>query len=303
MTAHAAKMVLLILILTLSHGMASAETGKDLNEIKSVIEKSSLPRDKKTALYERASVALGAGIPSTDVAVIIKRGISRGANSAALEESLSAVVTAKEKGLPVRPVLDRIEQGLSKGVSSEKLSAVTKQLVVKLSAADGIVDKLRKSGMKGAEAEKGAAVHTVARALEKSIPDDPITKVGMKVVKQDSSLSRFDAAVDSMTFLVEMGMPVDQALRLINKAVDKGYSDKEMFQMEKEMSRMMRDGAKMEDAMKGMDSMMNSGNMGKGMSGGMSGGPGTGGSPPLHNTPGMGTHHGGGGPGMGTHKH
>ncbi len=300
------KMMFPILGLLLLYGIAAASP-KDLAEIRTTIEKSSLPGERKATLFTRASEAVGIGIPAADVAVIIKRGLSRGSDGKALEESLGAAVTAKQKGLPVKPVLDRIEQGLSKGVPSERISAATKQLVVKLSTADTIVNNLGKSGLKaGDQGEKGVAVHSVARALEKSIPEDTLTKVGQRTISQGVALSRFSAAVDTMAFFVEMGMTVEQASGLIYKAMDKGYSENEMFMMQKEMSGMMKGNSNMNDIMKNMEVMMNSGMMGKGMGGsnapGMgSHGPGMGmGSPGMGmGGPGMGM----GGPGMGGHKH
>lgn len=306
MTARLMTLVLLLMLsLALPCGSSAAETSRDLADISTSIEGSSLPQDKKASLLTHASDNVAAGVPAADVAVIVKRGLSRGMDGKALEESLDVVLKTHQKGLPVRPVLDRLQQGLSKGVPPPRLTAATKQLVVKLVAADSLVNNLVKNGMKaGTPAEKADTLHTVARALEKTIPDEAIVKTGMRVVKQGASLSKFAAAVASMTSLVEMGMPVDHASRLIHKAVDKGYAESDMLMMEREMSGRMRDGSKMQEIMKGMDSMMNSGSMGRGMDGGPTRGPGSGmgsGSTP-HNAPGTGMHHGGGGTGMGPHK-
>jgi len=262
------KMILVILGLLLVYGISGAEP-RDLVEIRTAIEKSSLPGEGKITLFKRASEAVGTGIPASDVAVIIKRGVSRGTDGKALEETLGAAITAKEKGLPIRPVLDRIEQGLAKGVPPERIAAATKQLVVKLSTADAIVSNLGKSGLKsGEQSEKGPAVHTVARALEKSIPEDAINKLGRKSIAKGASLSRLSATIDTMAFFVEMGMNLDQASGLIMKAMDKGYSEGEMFMMQKEMSDMMRGKSNINDIMKNMDTMMNSGTMGSGAMGG-----------------------------------
>ena len=287
------RMMLAIFGLFLVYGISAAEP-RDLGEIRTAIEKSSLPGEGKAALFKRASAAVGTGIPAADVAVIIKRGVSKGSAGKALEDALGAAITAKEKGLPVRPVLDRIEQGLAKGVPPERIAAATKQLVAKLSTADAIVNNLGKGGLKaGEQSEKGPAVHTVARALEKSIPEDAINKLGQKSIAQGASLSRLSATIDTMTFFVEMGMNLDRASELVMKAMNKGYSEGEMFMMQKEMSDMIRDKSNMNDIMKNMDMRMNSGTMGSGM-----GGKGMGGAPTSPGTHGMGGS-GMGGSGMG----
>lgn len=293
------RMIPVILGLLLVYGISAAEP-RDLGEIRTVIEKSSLPGDSKSSLYKRASEAIGVGIPASDVSVIITRGVSKGKDGKALEETLGAAITAKEKGLPIRPVLDRIEQGLAKGIPTERIAVATKQLVVKLSTADAIVSNLGKSGLKsGEQKEKGPAVHTVARALEKSIPEDVINKLGQKSITQGASLSKLSTTIDTMAFFVEMGMNLDQASGLIMKAMDKGYSESEMFMMQKDMSDMMRGKSNMNDIMKNMDTKMNSGTMGSGMGGKGMGGAST--SPATHGMGGSGM---GGMGGMGGgHRH
>ncbi|MHB8883367.1 MAG: hypothetical protein ACYC69_17900 [Thermodesulfovibrionales bacterium] len=288
------KILLVILGLLLMYGISAAEP-RDLVEIRTAIETSSLPGEGKPALFKRASEAISAGIPASDVSVIITRGVSKSKDGKALEETLGAAITAKEKGLPIRPVLDRIEQGLAKGVPPERIAAATKQLVVKLSTADAIVSNLGKSGLKaGDQSAKSPAVHSVARALEKSIPEDLINKLGKKSITQGASLSRLSATIDTMAFFVEMGMNLDQASGLIMKAMDKGYSEGEMFMMQKEMSDMMRGKSNMNDVMKNMDMKMNSGAMGTGAMGGKGMGGGST-SPGTHGMGGSGM----GGSGMG----
>ncbi|MBA4373652.1 MAG: hypothetical protein C0402_12430 [Thermodesulfovibrio sp.] len=303
------KILLVMLGLLLVYGISAAEP-RDLAEIRTAIDKSALPGESKTTLFKRASEAVSAGIPASDVSVIISRGVLKSKDGKALEETLGAAITAKEKGLPVRPVLDRIEQGLAKGVPPERIVAATKQLVVKLSTADAIVSNLGKSGLKaGEQKEKGLAVHSVARALEKSIPEDVINNLGQKSITKGASLSRLSATIDTMAFFVEMGMNLDQASGLMMKAMDKGYSEGEMFMMQKDMSDMMRGKSNMNDVMKNMDTMMNRGTMGSGAMGGKGMGGGST-SPGAHGSgssgpgnPGMGGS-GMGGSGMGGgHRH
>lgn len=297
MTVRSITIVIIISSLAMMSGAASAETGRDLEEIRLSIERSALSQEKRMSLTVKASEAVKAGIPSSDIAVIVKRGLSRGVDVKMVEDVLDIAVRTKEKGLPVRPILDRIEQGLSKGVPHERISSSTRQLASKLAAADAIVNNISRSGVKIEEqADRWDTIHTVARALEKAIPGDEITKVGMKAAKQGASLTRFDASVNTMTAFVEMGMPVDDASRMIHKVMDKGYSEADMITMEREMAGRLRDGAGMEEVMKSMEYMIDTGRMGEWHRGMESGSE-------MHNSPGTGSHHRTGGSGMGGHKH
>ncbi len=271
------KIATLMFGLLLLYGTAAAGSN-DLGQIRATIERSSLPREGKVLLLKRATDAVRAGVPSPDVAVIVDRGLARKTDGKELGEYLGEAVKAKEKGLPVRPVLDRIEQGLSKGVPPARISAATRRFVVNLSTADQLVDSL--AGKAGRQQGKAAAVPAVARALERSVPEETIRQIGRKSISGGASLSRFGAAVDTMTFFVESGMSVDQARGMIDKAIGKGYSENEMFMMQKDMSDMMRRNSNMNEVMRNMDMMMDRGSMGGGMGGGSMppGAPGMGGA-------------------------
>ncbi len=309
MRLNAPRTCLLILItvgLLMVSQVSMAETGgKEFDEIKISVEQSSLSLEKKTSLLKRSSDAISAGVPSADIAVIVKRGLARGMDGRGIEDFIGIAVKSKEQNLPVRPVLDRIQQGLSKGVPPEQISGSARRLGEKLATADKIVDGLEKSGVKvDKRSDKENGTRAVARALEKTIPEDMITKMGMKVAQKRGSFTTFSASINTITTFVEMGMPLEHASKLINKAMDKGYSEKEMIGMERDMSYMMREGWMMDDAMKSMETMMNkgfAGNMHKGMGTGpgLGSGAGMGGSPSMPAAPGGGMHHGG--PGMGRH--
>ncbi len=315
-----AKIILLLLIVMLPlvvYGNAAGETAGD--RTRHAIEISALSQEQKAGLINISDEALKAGIPADDSALIVSRGLARGWGDKALKESFSLLITAQKRGLPTGPLIDRLHQGASKGVPFEKVFISATRLTDKLSAADGLVANLMRAGLKANRGEERAgAVGTVARALERSIPEGEMTTIGSKMAKHKDSVSHFDAAVSAMTTFVDMGVPMEECVRLMNKAVDKGYSEKEMMKMERDMTRGMKEGRKFEDMMRRMESTMGGRGMsgmgsgpgmhgdqgphgGSGMSGqGMGGGSGPGSGPGMGNSPGMGGDSGpGSGPGMG----
>jgi hypothetical protein len=104
-------------------------------------------------------------------------------------------------------VLDRIEQGLSKGVPPERIAAASGQLVEKLAAAKPLVDALTQGGVKsGPGAERDAAIASAARALEKSIPAEDVKEMGSAVRAKGAGLPLFTSAVDAATYFTGRGM-------------------------------------------------------------------------------------------------
>ncbi|MBI5675591.1 MAG: hypothetical protein HZC48_07185 [Nitrospirae bacterium] len=295
------RIFIFCIILLAGCGVASADTGKDMEELRLSPEMSAVPLDERESLLKILNDAVKAGVPSTDIALIVKRGLARGWESKSIKESVLLLTKTEQQGLPLTSLLDRFHQGQAKGVPFERVSASANKLTEKLSAADGMVGSLMRGGMKeGKGDEKGKTIQTVARAMERSVPDAAVMQIGAKLMKSNSPLSKLDAAVSTMTNAIEMGMQPAQASKMMNMAIDKGYSETDMMMMEREMFSMMRDGATMNDVMRNMETMMNSGGMGfsgSGMGGGamIHNGTGMSGSPGMtHGGSGM----GGGGGGM-----
>ena len=261
------KFILFITITTLImvYGIAMADTEKAIEGIRFSIERSALPQEAKASLLKKAYDAVNAGIQSDDIAVIINRSLNLGVNSKTIEGFIDIAVKVKNQNLPVRPVLDRIQQGLSKGVPSERILNVANTLAEKLNSANTIINNLIKEGIKVRNTrERQEAIVTVARAMERSIPEEIITQTGIKVRKHNYSLSMFDKAIDTMTNLVGSGMRVEQASKLVNKAMDKGYSERDMLRMEREISIELKKGLRIEDAVKMMESVMERGGFDQG---------------------------------------
>lgn len=252
-----------VMTLTLALRAGAAEAGsKHLNEARLVVEKSPLSQEAKRGVLTKADQAMTAGIPAEDVAIIITRGLKQNVASTGIEDFLETATKVKKQNLPVRLVLDRIEQGLAKGVPAERIAGVTHRLSGNLATARPMVEKIESRGVKSTRSgSSDDAVETVARALEKSIPADAIIHTGEKVRDRKGSIVLFDRAVDTMTTFVGNGMRADQASKLVHTAVERGYSERELEDMERYMVDQLRKDRTMNDIAAGMDSRMERGEM------------------------------------------
>jgi hypothetical protein len=226
-------------------GAESGQTG----HIKQTLDASALPQAGKVAVSAKADAAIHAGVPAEDVEVIVARALGRNADAETINRFLDAGITAKQNNLPVGPVLDRIEQGLSKGVPPERIAAASGQLVEKLAAAKPLVDALTQGGVKsGPGAERDAAIASAARALEKSIPAEDVKEMGLAVRAKGAGLPLFTSAVDAATYFTGRGMSSKTASQLVRHAVEKGYTQKDLDGMARQLDAEMRRGTKPDDA-------------------------------------------------------
>jgi hypothetical protein len=248
--------VLLSFIFLAVHGGYAA--GASNEDIPSIVEGANLAPAAKETLRKSSQEALAAGVPSQDVKVILRRGLSRGWDAESISKNLDLVSEAGRNKLPTRPLLNRVEQGLSKGVPPERVMEATLRLSEKLEVSSRMAGRLEKEGLKTAgQNEKTEAVQTIAWALDRSVPEDTVEDVGRQMGSRGLSFSRFTIAVSTLTTFTEMGMPVDRASLYIHRAVEKGYSVHDMMRMERDVTSVIRQGWTMGDAMRQMDAVMN----------------------------------------------
>jgi len=248
-------------ILTAAPLARAEEAGsKHLEQARITVERSSLSKEAKAGILTKADQAVAAGIPAEDISIVITRGLDQGVESRHIEGFLETATRAKGRGLPVRLILDRTEQGLAKGVAPEKISGVTQRLSGHLAAAKPIVNRVESGGVKATHAKASDdAIETVARAMEKSIPQDAVLRTGEKVQERKGSLGLFNRAVDTMTTFAGSGMTAGQAVKMVHTAVDKGYSEGDFEAMERYMVNEFRKNRSMNDVISGMNSRMERG--------------------------------------------
>jgi uncharacterized protein YoaH (UPF0181 family) len=243
----------MVLYFAAGGGTAAGQAATD--QIKSSIERSQLSSADKAELLDAAGRALQAGIPADDVEIIITRGRERRVDVETTRKLLDTVVKVREQGLPMRPVLNRIEQGLSKGVPPERISAASERLAEKMAEAEPIVGGLVRGGVKAESGrDREYAIETVARALEKSVSKDAITGAGERVKERRGSVALFDKAVHTMTNLMDSGMSSGSASRIVHEAVKKGFSEKDLTRMERDVVEGLKRGKQMDDVIKSSES-------------------------------------------------
>jgi hypothetical protein len=239
---------LVLLVLVRPSWMEGAESGQT-EHIRLTLDASALPQKGKAAVSAKADAAIHAGVPAEDVKVIVTRALGRNADAETINRFLDAGISAKQNNLPVVPVLDRIEQGLSKGVPPERIATASGQLVEKLTAAKPLVDAVIQGGVKSSgSVERDASIASAARALEKSIPAEDIKEMGSAVRAKGAGLPLFTSAVDIATYFTGRGMSSTTASQLVRHAVEKGYTQKELDGMVRQLDAEMRRGTKPEDA-------------------------------------------------------
>lgn len=241
--AYGAAQLLLAIALLLGGTAAGAAGGAS-----PAVERSALSAEDRAAVLDRMREAVRAGIPAEDVEVIVVRGLERGAGASAITGFLDAALGAMRQDLPVRPVLDRIEQGLSKGIPPERIDAAARRLADGLAKARPLVDGLVADGLKpGPRGARDAAIESAARAGELAVPDRELLAAGRTAREQGRTLEHFDRAVRAMTSLAGTGMPPETAGRLVRTGIERGYGERDFGKLERRVSELAAQGRSMDE--------------------------------------------------------
>jgi hypothetical protein len=235
--------------------MAGAEPAAGVSDgIARAVGRSSLAAEEKLVLIGQVEAARQAGIPADDVMIIVTRGLERGVGAAMLGRFLDTSAQVAHQGLPVRPVLDRIEQGLSKGVPPERIDAAGKRLADGLAKAKPLVEGLLQNGLQpGTGSAKDAALETIARAGEQNLSAGTIQGLGETVRAQGQSLDQFERAVRTLSFLAGNGLPADAAERVVQAGIERGLTERDYGRLERKVSDMVRQGRSMDEIVRAAD--------------------------------------------------
>jgi hypothetical protein len=260
---------LLLLLLALPTWAFAAEERRG-DAISGILQSSSLSQAEQAGLRSRAAAAVSGGVPAEDVEIIVSRAVQRGADAGTINRFLDVSLSAKKEGLPIGSILDRVEQGLSKGVPPERIAGAAQQLAQKLEAARPVVDDLIRSGVKpGQRNGRDAAIEATARAFEKAIPAQDLKEIGAAVRDQKGSLRLYTNAANTAAYFAGSGMSAKTSSNLVRSAVEKGYTERDLDGMVRQIDDTMRGGMRAEDAAMQMERQGMEGGHGMGQESGV----------------------------------
>lgn len=152
----------------------------------------------------------------------------------------SLIKEAKEKDLPLSPIVSKLKEGLTKKVLPYEL---VKTLNTKKTSLEKAQEILQKNGVK----EKDLIID-LALSLELSVPPQVIEEALSKALANDGK--RVELIVDSLSSLLEMGVDPEKAGKIVAEVADNNLSSKDMKKVAQLLERARRAGADSEQVAK-----------------------------------------------------
>ena len=279
MIAKSIALSITILLVPSIAAFAAPPSEKAGDAIEQLVRKSAYTTQHRAMLMAKAREALESGMSPDDVAALVRKGIAGPTDARTVDRYLALCIEAEQQGLPAQPVLNKILQGMAKGVPSGRIIAVAVQVKRTMEAAAGIVESAEQRGLQGSTSRKRRkAIEAVSFALEAGLPSGELSALSHKAVDNGLPLARFTRVVESMSNLKAAGMPTDLVVRTARQFIILKYSEAGIARTEQELMRMKQDPMSWDRAFRRMQAGFG------GSSGGMDGG--------LRHSPGSGGGHG-----------
>lgn len=145
------------------------------------------------------------------------------------------VLAMAREGLPVEPVMEKLQEGRRKGASAEALEKVCTRMEEQVRAANRYMMEVRKAGATpgNADAERTRTAE-MARHMFNGVGQGDLDQLRERVRARlrDGSCATEDcvAAAEAMVKFRSMGVESERAARMAGEALQNGYTAREMRQ-------------------------------------------------------------------------
>jgi hypothetical protein len=175
---------------------------------------------------------LAAEVPMRDRQDITRLAESRGVASADLAPLLADIDRAASRGLPQEALVNKLKEGLAKGVPPVRVHAVLRDIVGHMDRASGLLGPVADAAL------RARAIEVLAEALGRGVTPDDVTRLAR--LAQGST----PATAESLAFgakgwalLREAGITSDDGVPLMAEAMRQGFRSADILSLAREVSR------------------------------------------------------------------
>ncbi len=195
---------------------------EELNQLGAILDNSSgYSAFQKTMILNSAGELLESGVSFDDTRNIIEGHLKNSANAYSVKKSLNLILKAQMEGLPIRSLINKIEEGLAKKVESDKIFSVVDAEFKNLQAASNILQQIEYDP----ETENYAEiVEKLADSLGDGISQDYLSAVVERGVGENKSIEEIAEVSEELGTLnfqaLEMGLSPEVVADIFNSAAD-----------------------------------------------------------------------------------
>lgn len=173
-----------------------------------------------------------------DREAITRLGSAQGRLENELTPLLDHVSKAGERGLPTESLLNKMREGLAKGVEPKRIDPVLRQMTSRLESAHEVLQEAGSRGME--EGNRQRAIETMAEAFARGATADEVRELARFAQhegRQRATQEVLAAGAKSLAVMKEGRIPSKDGTALVGEGIKQGYRSSELLDLSREVKR------------------------------------------------------------------
>ena len=164
-------------------------------------------------------------------------GQTRGHAPESINRLLDHAKRALDQGLPERPVVNKIKEGLAKGAPPERIRPVIRDMVDRLRKARDMLREMAPERSRKSSPEGSRATEVMAEALGRGVTIDEIRSLNRSRGKGAVSREALAFGAKGLALTKEGGLKAPETLPVVGEAIRQGFRANELLDLGREMKK------------------------------------------------------------------
>ncbi len=168
---------------------------------------------------------------------ILRLGWAQGRSTQDLDPLLARVSKVGEKGFPTESMVNKVKEGLAKGVEPQRIDQVLRQMTDRLESAHEVLEEAKGRGI--TEGNRQRALEAMAEALARGATREEVRELTRMSLegKQKVTQDLLAAGAKGLAVLKEAKVPSKDGAALLGEGIRQGYRANELLDLSREVKR------------------------------------------------------------------
>lgn len=180
---------------------------------------------------------VSAVLSDQDIAALSKLGEAQGRSPDDMKRLIEQARRADALGLPSESLLDKIKEGLAKGIDSNRIEQRLATMSSHMETADALLKETGTGRGQITPQERGRALVVLSEALGRGVRPDEVQSMNRALGDGGRGLRADTLAYDAkaLALMKEGGLPVDESLALVAAATRRGADQTTLLDLAREL--------------------------------------------------------------------
>lgn len=168
---------------------------------------------------------------------VIRLGLAQGRSESEITPLLEHVNKVGERGLPTESLLNKVREGLAKGVEPKRIDPVLRQMTSRLESAHEVLEEAKGRGI--AEGNRQRALETLAEAFARGATVDEVRELSRlsQEGRHKATQEELAAGAKGLAVMKEGRISSKEGTALIGEGIKQGYRPSELLDLSREVKR------------------------------------------------------------------